>query len=178
MNNPSMPPVSGVPLSANFEPWDLLVVDGDFDEAFPFRVLIYWGLVGGRWEPSDITIRTLRIDITGPITSTVLRQVPVGRLVDRARAEHYGIASTVAFKGEPHQGFVEPWQKGETPRLGIDHYQKVAEVYKTAFAAGASPTKAVAEYYKVSASTAASWVSRARNRYELLPKTIMGRASI
>jgi hypothetical protein len=160
------------------EPGVDLDPDFDLDTGSPIRLLIDWGQIGGRWEPVAIQVKTVRPEQTGPITGTLIRSIPLGRLVDQARVEQLGLAQRATFKGEPPQGFVEAWGRGEKPRLGVEHYRRVADIYLAAFAAGASPTKAVAEVFHVSTSTAGSWVSRARNKHGLLPKTPMGKAGI
>jgi len=51
----------------------------------------------------------------------------------------------------------------------VEHYEEVAAVYRAAFAAGKHPTKAVADHFGVSKSTAAKKVSRARELGLLAP---------
>lgn len=47
-------------------------------------------------------------------------------------------------------------------RVTSDHLAEVAQVYREAWAAGEPPTKAVAEHFSTSHSTAARWVGKAR----------------
>ncbi|MFK4797826.1 hypothetical protein ACI3K5_03920 [Streptomyces sp. MPA0124] len=54
-------------------------------------------------------------------------------------------------------------------RITRDHLEKVAHVYRQADADGAPPTKAVAERFDTSHSTAAKWVSQARRQGILGP---------
>ena len=52
-------------------------------------------------------------------------------------------------------------------RLTPEHLARVAEVYRTAWQAGEPPTKAVAQSFEVSHSTAARWVGAARKAKHL-----------
>lgn len=62
------------------------------------------------------------------------------------------------------------------PSLEKAHFEKVALVYREAHQRGDPPRSAVAKHFKVSHSTAARWVSRARHELNLLPKTQRGKA--
>ena len=55
-------------------------------------------------------------------------------------------------------------------RYDEEHWARVAAVYDEAWAAGSTPTKDVAEYFGVTRSTAAKWVSICRKK-GLLPPT-------
>lgn len=61
-------------------------------------------------------------------------------------------------------------------RITREHLQQVADVYHQAGVKGEPPTRAVADGFGVSHSTAAKWVGHAR-REGLLPATVKGRAS-
>ena len=150
----------------------------DDAEGAPYAVRVEWDLIDGRWEPSSIKITSRRPSETGPITGTTLRSLPIGKILDVLRARSKALAQRTAEQVDVPDGWVEAWEKGEKPRLGLEHYQRVADAYKAAFAAGASPTKVVADTFHVSSSTAGSWVSRARHKYGLLGDTPMGRAGI
>ena len=139
--------------------------DFDFDEASPLRIKIEWGLIDQRNEPVAITVRTVRPELTGPISGSILREIPVGRLVAQRRAEQAALSE--------HRG---QWE-GQRPRKGREFYEEVAAVYREAYATGA-PTKAVKDHYQVNHSTAAKYVARARNQYGLLPRTPQGKAGI
>jgi hypothetical protein len=68
---------------------------------------------------------------------------------------------------------ISAWEAsvGGRPRqYGPDHWAQVVTIYSDAYGAGLPPTKAVADTFQVSRSTAAKWVARAR-RDGLLPKT-------
>jgi hypothetical protein len=67
-------------------------------------------------------------------------------------------------------------QVGQGPRTSsVAFYGEVAKVYRGALIAHESPTKAVAERWKVTRTLAATWVHRAR-KTGLLSKTNQGRA--
>jgi hypothetical protein len=55
-------------------------------------------------------------------------------------------------------------------RYNEEHWKLVAAVYDRAWAAGQTPTRDVAEHFRVTRSTAAKWVSNCRKR-GLLPPT-------
>ncbi len=144
-----------------------------------FLISVEWDLFDGRYEPRVIRVGTRRPDVTGPITGTILRSLPIGRIVNYMRHRVQSATQRQIDRGdEVRTEWREAWERGERPRLGREHYEAVAAVYTAAFAAGASPTKAVGEKFHVSSSTAASWVSRARHKYGLLGATPMGKAGI
>lgn len=60
--------------------------------------------------------------------------------------------------------------------LGDDHYRQVAEAYSAACEDGLPPTTTVAEQSRVSKTTAAKWVARARD-LGYLPPTTRGKAA-
>jgi hypothetical protein len=61
-------------------------------------------------------------------------------------------------------------RSGRPPAYGPDHYALVAFIYQGHEAIGGhAPTKAVAEYFGTTKSTAAKWVARARD-LELIPR--------
>lgn len=148
----------------------------DADPA-PYAITVEWALFDGRYEPRSIKVTTRLPDETGPITGTTIRSLPIGKITDYMRSRVKGNAQRKIERGaDVPDKWLEAWEKGEKPRLGPEHYERVAEIYSKAFAAGASPTKAVAEAFHVSPSTAGSWVSRARNKYGFLDPTPMGKA--
>lgn len=144
----------------------------------PYFVDIDWEMVDGRWEPNRITIAPRDITVSGPITTSMIRSLPFGQIFDYARGIQRRGSEQVAVEHGLDDSFAARWDRGERPRLGVDHYRKVADVYRLAFAEGRPPTKTVAEHFQVSTSTAGSWVSRARNKYGLLGETSSGEAGI
>ena len=146
-------------------------------------ITVDWDLLEGRWEPKAIRFAAIHPEVSGPITGAVLRSLPIGRIVDEIRRNQADLARKTfdqlnAEGVEVSEEHFEAWRKGERPRLGRSHYEQVAAVYTAAFLAGERPTKAVADKFMVGDSTAASWVSRARHKYELLPQTPSGKAGI
>ena len=152
-------------------------------EEAPYVVRIDWDTFDDRWEPKAIRVATRLPDETGPITGAVLRSLPIASIVATVRSGQKDLAEQTgerlkADEVEIPEGYLEAWETGKRPRLGRDHYEDVAAIYRAAYQAGQYPTKAVAEKFSVSSSTAGSWVSRARNLYDLLPDTPAGKAGI
>lgn len=71
--------------------------------------------------------------------------------------------------------FTEPGPAGRRVRLTDEMLEQVASTYRSAFAQGKAPTKAVAASFGVSHSSAARWVGRARDE-GYLEQTTAGRA--
>lgn len=69
----------------------------------------------------------------------------------------------------PH--WLSGYQRGRPRLYGLQHYQEVSRVYAEAWHRGDPPTKAVAGWGNVSDSTAAKWVSKARELGFLGPTT-------
>jgi hypothetical protein len=68
-------------------------------------------------------------------------------------------------------------RRGGRPKLYDDaHYQKVAAVYRAAWAAGKYPRLAVADAFQESPSAAGKWISKCREK-GLLPPTTRGQVS-
>jgi len=63
--------------------------------------------------------------------------------------------------------------RGRQPFYDEDHFVEVARIYSEALLAGRPPTLAVAKTHNVSKSTAAHWISRARDK-GYLPPTSQG----
>lgn len=124
------------------------------------------------------------------VTSTLLRDVPVARLVAEARRERYSRAGgdlVEAFEDgqeiDVSEGFIaglkasaSAWTdqpRGRRMELGSEHFREVAQVYSAAVAAGAPPLLAVETRWTVSRPTASRWVRAARDA-ALLPATERG----
>jgi hypothetical protein len=128
----------------------------------------------------------------GALGSQLLRDIPVGRIVDETRkvlnrlSEIAHPAETTAatdspglreFRTDlkdlvPHPDSLRPKRGGRD--LGDAHYAEVARVYADAVRAGKAPTEAVKDRYVISKSAAAKQVARARER-GFLPPTSRGR---
>jgi hypothetical protein len=92
---------------------------------------------------------------TDIVTRSLLREVPLGWLVQKMRPGPPGV------RDDPTAAEM-PKVSRRTGRLGLRHYEQVARVYSRAFYAGDPPTKAVAETFDVPYSTAARWVRKCR----------------
>jgi hypothetical protein len=69
------------------------------------------------------------------------------------------------------EDFYTAWRRTRPSRsrLGDDHYQQVADVYRAAQQQGEPPTKTIAEVFMTSNSTAGRWVNTARKKGFLRP---------
>ena len=131
-----------------------------------------------------------------PVTASALRSVPLGKLVNEylkeLRAAGPSVASRRVVSGtaddyreaaddlagrhteseaEAIQQLASEPRRGGRKGHGDDHYAAVAEFYATAWTDGVHPTEAVAEHWTVAKTTAAKWVSRARELGFLEPTT-------
>jgi len=108
---------------------------------FPFRRLVEAGL------QSALLVRTG----TGDFAADIQALVADTKTLETARAE-------------------PPKRTGRPPTYGREHYAKVARIYREHVnAGGRAPTKAVQKVFQVEKSTAAKWVSKARELEELEP---------
>ena len=170
------------------------------DEDDPTWVIrLLWHRVDGRYEVNGFEMNARRDNRT-PLTATLLRSVPLGSLIEKGRRNQIEFRKDSALilqrTKESRDTFAEmgyPTDKSlrdslkeveqdvfkeievlETPpprsRYDEDHWRRVTAVYDEAWAAGSTPTKAVAEHFNSSRSTAAKWVSICRKK-GLLPPT-------
>ncbi|MGH2749358.1 MAG: hypothetical protein ACRDK3_00520 [Actinomycetota bacterium] len=133
-----------------------------------------------------------------PVTSDVVRAIPMGRLMRMA-------LSCLAKEAKDRIESLDEWEvdldwstapgemlrrrlkdaekRAEQTRVGPkgyppSHFKDVAEVYLDALEDGA-PTKTVAEHFGVEYHVAAKWVATARSqKYGFLPPTTKGRAAL
>lgn len=152
----------------------------------PWRLDVRWREVDGRLECNGLEIQPLE-DRGGMIlTAATLRSIPLGSIIDelwRRRAAALAHDAGLPAPDASSDTYVPVFSRVEQPRPRVgrppkydtEHYQNVARVYSTAFAARRSPVKAVAEAYGVKHSAAAKWVSVARGR-GFLPPTNAGKA--
>lgn len=186
-------------------------------EAGPWLVKVWWraqhgvptpvGLSLTSWMDPDVAVAQklprATDDVALPrLDGQLVRALPVGQLLDRARAQlRDELRATLAGATEQlevldqrrlpaHRAVaearLESWteqtsdlrgalKSGRRGRdLGDEHYREVARVYARALQEGRRPTKAVQEFYTVEKSTAAKKVARARER-GFLPMTTRGR---
>lgn len=121
---------------------------------------------------------------THAVTSVGLR-LPLGSMLTAYLRKHRRAARVVAASprfssaarrsAARHVEAIRP--PGRPPLYGREHFEQVASVYLEALAEGRPPTGAVAEKFMVSRSAAAKWVSTARERWGLLPRTSKGRSA-
>jgi len=150
----------------------------------PWLVTLHWDEVNGRLECVHFEIR----HGTGPrpVTTTLLRQLNLGRQITRWRRQLVIDADMVLdedaadlFSPELRSYMAETKRlaEGRRRRHGPDHYAEVAAVYSIAYRNGEPPTKAVADHFtqqrgkRVPRSTAAKWVMKSRELGMLPPTT-------
>lgn len=157
----------------------------------PWNLRFHWAEIGGRMECVGLDVRSFRTDpVTGsplplakgeeltPVTTALLRQIPVGREIKRSRKMAAATASYAAA-GRPGSNrkarrsattiartFREP-----TGKYSKEHFLEVASVYAEAWENHESPARAVADHWSVTATTAGKWVSIARNGHGFLEPT-------
>jgi hypothetical protein len=146
----------------------------------------------GRYDPRQMKGKDNNFDVKreGPIATVDLRGIALQGLVNDWLNEN---AQTVQMildsprapaewqrrvrKSQKQLAEASVGRRGRKPQYGLEHFEAVANVYRKAQMQRKPPTEAVAEWGNVNTSTAAKWVSRARNEYGLLPKTTQGRAA-
>jgi hypothetical protein len=164
-----------------------------------YEVVLRFASVEGRMECVGVDVEPVPRG-TRVLTAVALRSIPLGKLVEKRRpkpgdvnvsVEPGGIVwkggevnatvtpstvAAVAAVGAPTvSGTAAARRGGRPPKYGPEHWQKVADVYRTAFAGKRlTPTRAVARRFKVSQSAAAKWVAKCRD-LGLLPPTTRGK---
>lgn len=146
-----------------------------------------WAEVDGRMECVGVEIRSYGEHPFGehmeprPVSVSMLRAMPLGRLIEARRQWMAAWARGMANDGGGISG--EQWWndtaarwQAPKPRKGEEHHAYVAAVYLAAQKRGEPPTKAVAETFGYSRSAAGKWVARSRQR-GYLPPTSQGRPS-
>ncbi len=158
----------------------------------PWQVTLSWRWSEDRVECVGFCLQPLDALSVEPLTASLLRSIPVMRLVTQARRERYDasggeIVETIDGGGDLPIGESlaaslreqsDSWSErrpGRPVELGPQHYREVAKVYSSAHASGGAPLVAVQEHWHVSRPTASRWVAEARAQ-ELLPATGRGRA--
>ncbi len=148
------------------------------DDALPHVVWLDLLLEAGRYRVKTLTVEAK----DGTVTSDTLRAVPVKDLVTKAtlaaphRAKVEGGKLTLGPRQSPlavtaHQ--VERW-RGAAP--DDDTLERVALIYRLAYAAHDNPTQAVVDYFERPRSTASRWIRMARERGYLRPAPAERRA--
>lgn len=158
----------------------------------PWEVTLRWRWSEDRAECVGFELTLLEGKDVEPISATLMRSVPVMRLVSRARYERWERAGGAVLDalddgqeldiGPSYEADLRraagSWQErrpGRPATLDLEHYRAVAEVYSAAHAAGTPPLVAVQEGWRVARPTASRWVAAARDR-GLLPSTERGKA--
>ena len=140
---------------------------------------IEWAALPPMPAPQAITTSGVRLplakltaDYLASMGPVVEEQMTDGSTEWRVAAERmHGLLDHVADQTKPRRG------PGRPPIYGREHFEKVAGVYLEALRVGEAPTEKVAGVYKVNKSTASKWVTKARDEYGLLPRTVKGKAA-
>lgn len=171
------------------------------DTTGPFEVVVRAAEVAGRMECVELTIRGVPATVDGEwpaVTNHVLRRIPVAHLVQiglQAVAASMEAQPETFVDGTPREA--QPGQEeaaadlrerlregrgGRGRAYPREHYEEVAAVYTDALRNRQGALEAVRAHFteklgwEVTRNTAASWVSRCRERYpELLPPATRGR---
>ena len=157
----------------------------------PWLVRVDWREIGGRMECVAFSIEEWDESEPHIITAQMMRELPIGALIQHARQSEAGASAVVSdlyfAEGDRETAaqmrlagrqFSTPKGHGKTGRphmYGKDHYQAVAAVYTAAWRDGESPTQAVRDAFTVSASTAARWVRECRS-LGILGQTTQGKS--
>ena len=135
-----------------------------FDKRLPYRVTLEVILVGERFEVESL--KAERKKNGPPVTSEGIRKIPVQELV---RSEATRLIHRVKKNPKsPGESIITPARLQGLDRFAAEGptdeaLQHVAVIYRVAFAVRDRPTKAVEEAFGLARSTAARWVSTARD---------------
>lgn len=162
------------------------------DRNGPFEITLHWLPIEGRMECAGIDIRSFR-RLPGQdqrklygsepqaVTTSVLRSIPLARIIDehRARLRDWPSQSRIGelVPARVRRTMWKPGKRGRPPTYGPEHFEEVARVYREAYEINRTPTRHVARHFKTTESAAAKWVARCRE-LGLLPKTTRGRARV
>jgi hypothetical protein len=133
-----------------------------------FVIVITFIDVGGRAEPSEVTVKSNLAQGLGIVSGAALRRIPFSRLIAEARTAHLTMNKHLAES-------MEATERGEqvlatarlfAPRRGkaltSEVLETVAQVYREAYRVGKNPVQAVADAMQLSPSTASKRVIAAR----------------
>jgi hypothetical protein len=158
----------------------------------PWTVTLRWRADRDRVECIGLDVQAMDPTSSETVTATLMRALPVARLIAQARQERYeeagGSVMEAVAAGEDldvGSGLIEqiedeatPWRPPRAGRpvdLTPDFYAQVADVYSLALLSGTAPLRAVERQWTTSRPTASRWVAAAR-KLGLLPETQKGRA--
>lgn len=126
------------------------------------------------WDESRFTYRAEKVEVTGrgdqPVTSTILRSIPVSRLVESVNRVVLELGMRV--EDEAIEEATESIRKaareerGPTPRA----LEAMAKLYEMAVASGSAPVKRIQEIFELPNRTATHWVKLARDRDHIDPR--------
>jgi hypothetical protein len=132
-----------------------------------WRADIEWGTIGGRAEPTSVTIRSA--GDTHPVTAAAVRAFPLAKMI------RFGRRSTSALlHAQANDTSLTPAERKKvkrraeqfTARRGVavtpDALGVVADVYKAAYSNGDGVTRAVADAFGIATSTAGKRIMMAR----------------
>ncbi len=151
----------------------------------PWEIALGFERIGDQIECTSLDIHPLDGGRAGPLSRSLLKSLPLGRLVERAlddddtsmRLQRLAGIPNVTKMGDLAGAGLGPLadtrNRGGRPPKGEAHYQSVAEIYRRS---ASKPTKAVQKNFNVPYATAATWVRKAREK-GYLPPTTRGRRS-
>ena len=171
------------------EPW---TVNWPDKERGPWSITLRWRAAGDRVDCIGLSVDALDPAASEPVTATLMRSLPVARLIAEARQHRWDEAGGSLVEAvddgqdidisprlvEDMRADAQPWsapRPGRRVELGPDFYAEVAETYSAALMAGDPPLRAIERRWTTSRPTASRWVAAAR-RLEFLPATQQGKA--
>ena len=159
----------------------------------PWRLQLHWDFIDGRWAVTGLTIRSCpdatgpadtpseadspsesehAVDSTLPIqprelTSRELRALHLSDLATRQESSWQRLLIETSRAAVPSAGQESPARHegpGRPPLYDKGHFAEVARIYSDAYRnQPRNPTMKVAKDFRVSRSTAAKWVAKARD---------------
>jgi hypothetical protein len=138
-------------------------------------VTIRLAAIDGQRRPLEVTISPVGAPEGRWVTGTVLREIPLARLVERARQQQpqpTGLA--VQMKSSPLEGgtlmldFTHSRGPGRPPRYGRDFFVLIAKEYQEAALVTNAATQKVADAHGVKRGAVQKWLRTSR-RLGLLP---------
>jgi hypothetical protein len=136
------------------------------DAGITWGVHFWWALIDGRYEP--VEVRIIGTGRQRPVTAETLRRIPLGGLVREMRKRH--VESVTRSARETRSRKAKERYRDAAVRFGghrgvaltADDLHEVARVYSDARLRGDPVTRAVADRFHISTSTAAKRIMRAR----------------
>ena len=117
--------------------------------------LIQYGADEANLKPWQVRGLTVEAGDEGPVTSVLLRRIPVGELLEKSVNKMTPVLITVA-SGEDLKAAALRGPDDQTLRL-------VGEVYDHTLLQAGSPVQFIVDQFGISRSTATRWVKRARD---------------